>query len=71
MDSDFVESNKARVSEHAGKIPTGASAKPKPAKYTGPPVDRPAGRIPKYLVERKIEMELDKAMAEDAKKNSG
>ena len=29
---------------------------------------RPAGQIPKYLVERKIEMEVDKAMKEDAER---
>jgi len=60
---DYVEENRAK--QYANKSAAAAEAKARKVKYTGPPQARPAGQIPRYLVERKIELEVDKAMAED------
>eukprot|EP00286_Rhodomonas_abbreviata_P005108 CAMPEP_0181326456 /NCGR_PEP_ID=MMETSP1101-20121128/21506_1 /TAXON_ID=46948 /ORGANISM="Rhodomonas abbreviata, Strain Caron Lab Isolate" /LENGTH=346 /DNA_ID=CAMNT_0023434907 /DNA_START=22 /DNA_END=1060 /DNA_ORIENTATION=- len=59
---DFLEDNKRAVLENAGK------RVPVPAKQKYQQTQRPAGQIPKYLVERKIEMEVAQAMAEDEEK---
>ena len=63
---NFVEDNKQRALDHAAKArEAAATSKCKPPKYAGPEVDRVPGRIPKYLIERKLEMDVEKAMALD------
>ena len=71
---NFVQDNKQRTLDHAAKMREVAeSSKSKPPKYSGPDPDRVPGRIPRYLVERKIEMDVEKAMAleEAEKKKAG
>lgn len=65
---DYVEQNKSTATNQISKRDIANAAKAKQVKYAGPKQARPAGQIPKYLVERKIEMEVDKAMAEDAER---
>lgn len=60
---NFVEANKAKTLEFSAKAPTSTNAREKPIKYKT--TERPAGQIPKYLIERKIEMDVAKAMKED------
>uniref|UniRef100_A0A7S0M7I4 Enkurin domain-containing protein n=1 Tax=Cryptomonas curvata TaxID=233186 RepID=A0A7S0M7I4_9CRYP len=67
---NFVQDNKHRALDHAAKVREAAvSSKSKPPKYSGPEADRVPGRLPKYLVERKLEMDVEKAMAMDAEES--
>jgi len=65
---DYVERNRTlkQTLDHASKAPTSTNAKAAPVKYKE--VSRPKGQIPSYLVERKIEMQISKAMADDAER---
>jgi hypothetical protein len=69
-----VEDNKQRALDHATKTREAAvTSKSKPQKYAGPEPDRVPGRIPKYLVERRVEMDLQKMLAkeEEERKKGG
>lgn len=68
---NHVEANKSKTMDFAAKAPTSTNALAKPVKYKQ--AERPAGRIPKYLVERKIEADVAKMMKEDEerRKNGG
>uniref|UniRef100_A0A7S0W1Z3 Enkurin domain-containing protein n=1 Tax=Hemiselmis tepida TaxID=464990 RepID=A0A7S0W1Z3_9CRYP len=70
---DYVEKNRTlkQTLDHAAKAPTSTNAKAAPIKYKE--AERPRGQIPKYLVERKIELQVDKMMKEEEerKKHAG
>mmetsp|Transcript_2430 Transcript_2430/g.5803 ORF Transcript_2430/g.5803 Transcript_2430/m.5803 type:complete len:334 (+) Transcript_2430:231-1232(+) len=70
---DYVERNRSlkQTLDHAAKAPTSTNAKAAPVKYKE--AERPRGQIPKYLLERKIELQVDKMMKEEEerKKHAG
>jgi len=71
---NFVEGNKNSVAEHAARKVASMTLKENgPSKNTDSFKNRPKGQIPKYLIERKIEMQVEKAMAEEVerKRNGG